>query len=69
METVAIALVFAAIGCLSVILWRHKVKWHSDLLISDKGKEKLNKTDMKLGIIGLSFLAFAFICFLFAVFF
>ncbi len=46
-------------------MFRHKVKWNHDILVTSKGKEKLDKTDMKFffGFIGFLTLSFVLLFF------
>jgi hypothetical protein len=42
--------------CLAAILVRKRVRWHSDILFTDKGKENLDSIDKGLALIGFFFL-------------
>ena len=37
-----------AIGCIAIILLRRKVGWHHNLLVTSKGREKLDRRDIIL---------------------
>jgi len=63
MDALALILLILAICCLATILFKRNVKWHHDIILTDKGKEKLDSFDITIGLVGLAFIGAAGICF------
>jgi hypothetical protein len=63
MDALALILLLLAICCLATILFKRNVKWHHDIIFTDKGKEKLDSFDIMIGLVGLVFFGAAAISF------